>query len=1253
MATERSTGAGGKLRKKAARSIQSTPYDRPASALRPTSRVRENLNHHTNNGWFSKLVDPASRLITAGAQRLFPSVFRKRLLPPPPHSPPDETMEIGDLQPEITTMVAPSGVKEPLCKGNDSRISNNGGVAELEGILKQKTFTRQVLPEIDHLTAVLLSRTADKSVGAQMGSLESKSLDEMTIPSRREVPSNLPALENGAGHVLPEATLTPDVRSKALEDAVASPAELAKAYMGSRPTKASPSMVGVQNEMSREDLSALYNPFMKQKTPDMSLIQKPVNDVGTSANGFMTPRFRGRSAIYSMARTPYSKPQSTKEFKAAETASDVHGVPSLPHNAAEIQQLSGSSRQALKRRSSIVESDIGFVGPIRRIRQKPNLLNHKTSSLPASGGFNGKFGCGAHTDVTGVPSIDWSSKHHSSWKAHADNGMPSTSNGYVPSQSIEMAQKIFQQLDKFTSKGKSPEKSADIAEGSSTRKVASNIRDGLAHKSMSTAGSLKVLESVQESRKENCLLDSINASDNTRKISPKVDEGGEKKFVMTSASDGGSPNKLLDHVNSQPSFDHQQKKRSFQMSAHEDYLELDDDVLTNGVASTPVIKGLESREFAKNSDALSANPQSASISAGKYLALEPKPSTCSVGTDNEDSLPEGSADQKISGFAFSAVPSASAVTCTSTQAAVSSPQPTADVKKVAEQSDKSNMIPAFGSNSAVMTTLPFSPSSSMVEPAAANDINTEFPSSVMDAAAKADEPDKFDKMSTTLFGDISKNVGDATNEASSVKGFFAFGLPSNSAAVSNGLPNTVSATFGVSSPVQTSSSTNYLNPVPVSVSSPSLFSFSNGSTVSTSASSLAAPAGTVVTSATTGILATFGGSSSQLSTSMTAPSVSFGSTFQFGSSAVPSTSSIAETSASESAAISGVKSNQFAFGNATSSMFSAKSSVTASVGNDISGFNPTFKTTSSETQTTASAVTNGSIFGLQALSSSAFPVSTAIPSFSSQSASSTSSHAFGSNTPSSNASASIFGSSSTVANPFTSGSTSSVTEPVSSSSNTASSIFGWQSSKPAVPGCMFGTSFQSAGFSVGSTASVTSAGNSTPIVFGATSSTSAASNNTPFVFGSGTLASSVFPVSSAPSSTPFPSQQAFGSSTPQAFPFNSTPSAGNNDRMSMEDSMAEDSVQVSTPAVPVFGVPNSAPSGGFAFGAAAPSTGSPFQFGGQQNQNALQNTSFQPSGSLEFNAGGGGGAGSFSLGSGGGDKANRRFVKVKKGVRRK
>lgn len=150
------------------------------------------------------------------------------------------------------------------------------------------------------------------------------------------------------------------------------------------------------------------------------------------------------------------------------------------------------------------------------------------------------------------------------------------------------------------------------------------------------------------------------------------------------------------------------------------------------------------------------------------------------------------------------------------------------------------------------------------------------------------------------------------------------------------------------------------------------------------------------------------------------------------------------------------------------------------------------------------------------------------------------------------------------------------------------------------------------------------------------------------MFGSSAVASTPqFSFTSATATTN--TQPAFGSSTP-AFTFGGSALAPvNNDQMSMEDSMAEDTVQATPPATPVFGQQPAPLQSNFAFGASASTGASPFQFAGQQNIAPPQNPSpFQASGSLEFNAGG-----SFSLGTGGDDKSGRKYIKVRHNRSRK
>jgi hypothetical protein len=73
-------GIGGKMRRRPTRS-QSTPYDRPPTAVRTPAAVPPAIDG--SNGWLSKLLDPASRFLSGSASNLFSSLFRKSLQAPP------------------------------------------------------------------------------------------------------------------------------------------------------------------------------------------------------------------------------------------------------------------------------------------------------------------------------------------------------------------------------------------------------------------------------------------------------------------------------------------------------------------------------------------------------------------------------------------------------------------------------------------------------------------------------------------------------------------------------------------------------------------------------------------------------------------------------------------------------------------------------------------------------------------------------------------------------------------------------------------------------------------------------------------------------------------------------------------------------------------------------------------------------------------------------------------------------------------
>ena len=96
-----------------------------------------------------------------------------------------------------------------------------------------------------------------------------------------------------------------------LEEDVASPTELAKSYMRSRPLKVSPSMPESHGQALRENPTILTNHTFTPKSSMISIAPHSSGRVGFPENGFVTPRSRGRSAIYSMARTPYSRVHAT------------------------------------------------------------------------------------------------------------------------------------------------------------------------------------------------------------------------------------------------------------------------------------------------------------------------------------------------------------------------------------------------------------------------------------------------------------------------------------------------------------------------------------------------------------------------------------------------------------------------------------------------------------------------------------------------------------------------------------------------------------------------------------------------------------------------------------------------------------------------------------------------------------------------------------------------------------------------------
>ncbi|KAB2033493.1 hypothetical protein ES319_D04G021400v1, partial [Gossypium barbadense] len=449
-----------------------------------------------------------------------------------------------------------------------------------------------------------------------------------------------------------------------------------------------------------------------------------------------------------------------------------------------------------------------------------------------------------------------------------------------------------------------------------------------------------------------------------------------------------------------------------------------------------------------------------------------------------------------------------------------------------------------------------------------------------------------------------------------------------------------------------------------SFTGPPVFKFSSSGDPSTSVSTLSATSGEATESKTQdtklgnvgifpfGSTSAFTGSGSSIFGGTGAASSSAGTTAEVASSGSSSSSGISSTITNSG---SGFFSSTFSPVTSTSNGIFGGKSASTSTGNGIFGctsattstgtglFGGTSATTSTgngisggtSATSTVSSIFGGTSFPESGTGSSIFAAKAAVTI--------TGSNIFGFSAPATSTSASQ----SQGLNPFNASTPIQFSSCASSSSfgltgnatfSSGSSIFGSSASvaKPFSSGSSFGIS--------SSSSETKSLSSSSGIAGGAFGSTWQAPKTPTFamhlLFGSSTGASSssVFSFTSAAAATP--SQPVFGNTSP-GLVFGSTPSS-NNDQM--EDSMVEDTVQASPAVVTFSQQPISPPAPGFVFGASNPPAAGSVPFGTRPSMAAPQNPSpFLASGSLEF-----GGGGSFSLGTNGSDKSARKYVKVRK-----
>ncbi|KAK4756114.1 hypothetical protein SAY87_009871 [Trapa incisa] len=559
------SGAGGKFRSKPYRRPPTTPYDRPPAAIRNPSIVPGTVGH----SWLRKLVDPAHKLLAATARGFFTSVLRKRLTHSPPTPQPleakDEAGEKHDAPISFNILK-----EQVVSDGNLSSGMGEGSSKDLEEILKHRSFTRS---EVDRLVALLHDNAADNPApGEEKGPNLQPSNADLSC-GRREEAENIPLQEDEI-HLMSSKA----VNSSVFDEKAVSPVELAKAYMNSRP----PSMLGLH---SQSDLTGPSSLGCHSKSPILSSVP---SSSGHVENSYAMPRSHGRSAIYSMARTPYTKVHVTSTPKSSEPITDGYDLPSSSIQAPEYYRSSESTK-VLKRSSSIFENDMSSDGPFRMTRKKSNISYRRSWIMPVS--------------ESGDPS---SSIHEIQPVSGRKSSFNEQSNvAAVSLNSTDMASKILEQLDTIVSppKERSVElKLADVREKAPALLSPSKLK-GQALKSLGHIDLSTIIEYGRDKPhhlEARYLHHSVDASEDKR---DKIELNGTSSTFAASENSSLSVSGLGKTVTIGKFEDHPinslarapiQNGCAFKISAHEDFLDLEDDDYANGISSS--IKGTEKQE---------------------------------------------------------------------------------------------------------------------------------------------------------------------------------------------------------------------------------------------------------------------------------------------------------------------------------------------------------------------------------------------------------------------------------------------------------------------------------------------------------------------------------------------------------------------------------------------------------------------------------------------------------------------------------
>uniref|UniRef100_A0A0D9ZE56 Nuclear pore complex protein NUP1 n=1 Tax=Oryza glumipatula TaxID=40148 RepID=A0A0D9ZE56_9ORYZ len=564
-------GVGGKIRRRPASRAAATPYERPpaAAAARRLAAAAAAAAAEAEDayppqggggggGWVSRLVDPASRLIAGGAARLFSTVFRKRLDPAPAPAPPKSTPPGGDNEPnQGLPESTQTGSKPILEKGkNPTGASDNKALSEVEHLV-----------EFDRLTDLLRARTVESDLSAPADNLDNKN----------EARNTMDGIGGSTSHGMAAD------HSIAADDPVcgaSSPAELAKQYMNSRYSKENRPN-SLRSQVLLKNKAEASNIAYDRRRPGGPFVQELSQFSNENSelpvNGYVTPGLHGRSAIYRMSCSPF--------FKGPSSSNDINMSP-FSSSQTRANSLVSGGRQVLKRRGAELENELGSIGPIRRIRQKSNMMStFRDARSSPRGNFLPSRTIGSDLTDGGSPIRDSPSSKRlllgtcqsvepAEARRNDEDGKISSDNVLAASpQSNKMAEKIFEQLNIIVPSPKEKLSLPQFAAGNASCSMSKQpVRQGNEPNGTSDPSSsqkFQPMDSVKHSLDPE-LNGSPSSKDNLRK-------DGSSKLLSHSFKDLGNKDIRSDNVALSSVAATTSSKPGFKMAVFEDLPEFDDD----------------------------------------------------------------------------------------------------------------------------------------------------------------------------------------------------------------------------------------------------------------------------------------------------------------------------------------------------------------------------------------------------------------------------------------------------------------------------------------------------------------------------------------------------------------------------------------------------------------------------------------------------------------------------------------------------